>query len=318
MEYRRRRRRAKARYRTRSARTSGGSSVGGAIISLLLIAGIIYVIASSTAGEWVAKNVMAPAIAFFTGAKAETDDGEQANADNTAEPVGEDQTTIDLSEGDSAPVSAQLTFPGVTCYMLQMGVFTSLENANAEAVTLQARGAAGYIMEDASSGATRYRVIAAGYEDYDSAKSVKDRLVSEGTDCTIFTLESVSSVFKVTAPEESITGVGTGFEAISEARKSLAQAFIDFDKNAMTVTEGKAKAAEILSALEADMEPLASFAPDGGALSEILDTYAQIKASFEQLAGGTYESAVDFSASMKYTYLNITDRYAALTEALAG
>lgn len=318
MEYRRRRRRAKTGYRARSARGSGGGSVGGAIISLLLIAGIIYVIASSTAGEWVAKNVMAPAIAFFTGTKAETDKGEDTNASNTPETENGENTTIDLSEGDSEPVSAQFTFPGVTCYMLQMGAFSSLENAEAEAATLQARGAAGYIMEDASSGETRYRVMAAGYEDYDSAKSVKDRLVGEGTDCTIYTLESVSPVFKVTAPEESMTGVGTGFEAISEARKSLAQAFIDFDKNTMTVAEGKAKAAEILSALEADMEPLTSFAPDGGALSEILDAYAQIKTSLETLANGDYESTVDFSASMKYTYLNITDKYAALTEALAG
>lgn len=318
MEYRRRRRRAKARYRSGPARTSGGGSAGGAVISLLLIAGIIYVIASSTAGEWVAKNVMAPAIAFFTGSKTEDDpvDGEKTGGENE-NPDGQ-ATAIDLSEGASKPVSAELTFPGVSCYMLQMGVFSSKDNADAEAAQLRARGAGGYVMQDASGGETRYRVMASGYEDYESAKSVKDRLVSEGTDCTIYTLTSASAVFKVTAPEESMEGVNAGFEALSNARVSLAQASIDFDKDALTLSDGKALASDILNALEDDMQPLTAFAPDGGALSDILDAYAGIKAALETLAGGDYESAVDFSAAMKYTYLNITDQYAALTEALAG
>ncbi|HWQ57636.1 MAG TPA: SPOR domain-containing protein [Clostridia bacterium] len=318
MEYRRRRRRARAKYRGRSARSSGGGSAGGAVITLMLLAGIIYIIASSTAGEWVAKNVMAPAIAFFAGDKTGQEDTPDDTVGNEPAPTDSGATALDLSEGDAKPVSAELTFPGVSCYMLQMGVFSSLENANVEAASLQARGAAGFVIEDASTGQTRYRVMASGYEDYDSAKSVKDRLVSEGTDCTIYTLESVSAVFKVTAPEESMAGVSTGFEALANARKSLAQACIDFDKDGLAIADGKAKASEILATLENAMGPLASFAPDGGALSKILDAYAGIKASLETLSNGEYESAVDFSASMKYTYLNITDQYATLTEALAG
>lgn len=318
MEYRRRRRRARAKYRPRPTKNSNGGSVGGAIISLLLIAGIIYVIASSTAGEWVAKNVMAPAISFFTGNGTEDSGDETVDTNNSSEAVTDDATTLDLSQGASTPVSAQLTFPGVTSYMLQMGVFSSEENAKAEAAALQARGAAGYIVEDGSSGETRYRVMASGYEDYDSAESVKDRLVSEGTDCTIYTCETVSAVFKVTAPEESMTGVRAGFDALSAARKSIAQACIDFDKDSMSVTQGKQAAAGILKILETDMEPLSAFAPDGGALSKIIDTYGLIQASLKTLSEAEYESTVDFSAAMKYTYLSITDQYAALTEALAG
>lgn len=315
MEYRRRRRRARARYRARSARTGGGGAAGGAIVSLLLIAGIIYIIASSSAGEWMAKNVMAPAIAFFTGNK----NGEGAG-DDPAETTGQGDSTgsLDLSEGDAAPVSAQITFPGVTCYMLQMGVFNSRANADTQAQTLQARGAAGFVLEDASSGEPRYRVMAAGYEEYESAKSVKERLTTEGTDCTLYMLESVSAVFRVTAPEEDMEGVRAGFEALANARKSLAEAALSFDKDALSVAQGRSEAEKILQLLEREMEPLASFAPDGGALSRILDAYAAVRAGLRTLAEDDYESVVDFSAAMKYTYLNITNQYAALTQALAG
>ncbi len=322
MEYRRRRRRARMKYRNRPAGTSGGGSAGGAVIALLLIAGIIYVIASSTAGQWVAKNVMAPVVDFFTGVSDEDKDPDAAGTGGAEDPqgsLGEGGTTaIDLSAGDSKPVSAEVTFPGVTCYMLQMGVFSSRANAEAEAATLQARGAAGYIIEDTSTGEARYRVMASGYETYDSAKSVKDRLVSEGTDCTVYTLTANSAVFKVTAPKESMEGVSEGFEALSKARAGVAEAVINFDKESMSLTEGKALAQGILDALEAEMEPLASFAPDGGALSRILNAYGNIKASLETLVNGEYQSTVDFSAAMKYTYLNITDKYAALSQALAG
>ena len=314
MEYRRRRRRARARRRSSSVRASGGGSAGGAVITLLLIAGIVYIIASSNAGEWVAKNVMAPVVSFFAGDKTDSKDGE--SLDDPSESGG--AVSIDLSEGDAAPASAELTFPGVQCYMLQMGAFTSKQNAETTAAMLRARGGAGYILEDVSSGETRYRVMAAGYEDYDSAKSVKDRLVAEGTDCTVYTLSSASAVFRVTAPKDSMPGVRTGFDALANARGSLARACIDFDKDALTLEEGKAKVEAILLALETEMKPLASFAPDDGALSRILDAYAALRASLETLAAGEYQSTVDFSATMKYTYLNITDQYAALTKALAG
>lgn len=315
MEYRRRRKRARARYRAHSARTGGGGAAGGAIVSLLLIAGIIYLLASSSAGAWMAKNVMAPAIAFFAGDKS--DEGADETPDETIGP-GESTGSLDLSEGDAAPVSAQITFPGVTCYMLQMGVFSSRANADAQAQTLQARGGAGFVLEDSSSGELRYRVMAAGYEERESANSVKERLAAEGADCTLYTLESVSAVFRVTAPEEDMEGVRAGFEALANARKSLAQAALSFDKDTLSVTQGKSEAEKILQSLEREMGQLASFAPDGGALSRILDEYAIVRASLGKLVEDDYESTVDFSAAMKYTYLNITNQYAALTQALAG
>ena len=58
MEYRRK---TKGRRPKRRIRANRGSGSGGSIlITLLLIAGIVYIIVTSNAGEWVAREVMAP------------------------------------------------------------------------------------------------------------------------------------------------------------------------------------------------------------------------------------------------------------------
>ncbi len=309
MEYRRRRRHAKSRGR-RNERESG--SAGGALIMLLLVAGIIYAAVSSSVGDFVADKVIAPVSAFLgLGGEAEAT---PAATDYT--PVS--GTDIDLTEGDAAPVSADVTLPATSCYMLQMGVFSSRENADAMAEELRSRGAAGYIIEDDSSGDTLYRVMAAGYEDEASAKSVKQRLVDEGNDCTVYTLESAGADFRVTAPEASLAGIEAGFSSLAAAKASMAEAVIGFDKNAMSVSDGKAEAKRVLETLEGDMEALSSYAPDGGTLSQILDAYSKTKASLSSLVDGEYESNVDFSAAMKYTYLYISDACAALSDGLAG
>lgn len=315
MEYRRRRRRAKAAARRNG---SGGGSGGGVLVVLLLIAGIIYAAASSSVGEWVAENVIAPASALF-GGKAEATAPPVSAVDDLTPDGSAAGSGIDLSDGDAAQVSADVTLPASDCFMLQMGVFSSRANADTLAAELRARGAAGYIIEDTSGAdGTLYRVMAAGYEDEASAKSVKQRLVDEGTDCAVYTKKCAGADFRVTAPEALIPGIEAGFCALADAKASLAAAVIDFDKNGSAVDDGKAQAKLVLDALESDMGVLSSYAPDGGSLSEILDAYAKARTSLTTLIEGEYESTVDFSAAMKYTYLYISDAYAALSDGLAG
>ena len=93
--------------------------------------------------------------------------------------------------------------PALNCYMLQMGVYSSHENAQKEAERLRALGAAGYIFADSSSGETRYRVMASGYDSEQSAKSVKDRLTSEGVEAAMYTLSSPQASFRVTADKSA-------------------------------------------------------------------------------------------------------------------
>ena len=320
MEYRRKRKTAsRRRASTYSAarRSASAGGAGRAIVSLLMVGGIVYLVSASAAGTWIAENVMAPMISAFSGNNDADNDGTQ-DATNTQTPDGSLSTSVDLSAGASSQsvTSAQVSLPALDCYMLQMGVYSSKSNAEAQAETLQTQGAGGYILEDASTGETRYRVMASGYEDAESAKSVKNRLVDEGIDCTVYELSTAAATFRVTASEESIPQIEAGFAALEKAQRALSTAAIDFDKNSMSVEEGQSLALEILSTLESDMGGLLFFDGTDGTLSQLLDAYRDAKAALQSLSGGSYDSTVGFSAQLKHTLLYVTHRYALLMDAL--
>lgn len=318
MEYRRRRKKAKN-QRRRIRAPKRNSSAGSALISLLLIAGIVYLVVSSNAGTWIAKNVMAPLFTAASGWKQEltTPDGTAAPASQTPGQSAETPASLDLSGQAAEPVSAQASFPSMRCVMLQMGVYSSLENAQKEASALQAKGAGGYILKDNSTGTERYRVMAAGYATEEEARSVKERLEQEGIDSILYTVESPSATFKVTADENVIAGVQSGFAAFSTAQVALTDAAVSFDKDGMGMEAGKALAGNILARFEADMQSLSAYGGEGGAIGVILEAYTSARDQLIALSGGDYQSTVDFSAAMKYTQLYLTDQYATLIRELA-
>ena len=323
MEYRRRRRNGKSKPRRRGNGTGkAGSQAASALISLVLIGCIVYLVVSSNAGEWIAQNVMAP---LFTAASGwgkddpvDTDAPLSQTPDQSAGlPGGGIPSSLDLSGESAEPVSAQASLPAMRCAMLQMGVFSSLDNAQSEAAALQAKGAGGYIVKDSSTGETRYRVMAAGYDTEEEARIVKERLAGDGVDSALFLMEAPAATFKVTADEEAIAGVQSAFAAFGTVQSALTQAALSFDADKMEVASGKARAAEILARFEGDMAGLSTYQGATGAVGMMLGAYSSARDQLLTLSGGEYESTVDFSAAMKYTQLYVTDQYAALIGELA-
>lgn len=313
MEYRRRKKSGSMRSRPRS-RAQSSSGAGGMIVSLILIAGIVYIIVTSNAGEWVAREVMAPLFSAVSSIGDKANDAPSGLNNGSTTAGG-----INLSTGEStAAESANAVLPALNCYMLQMGVYSSHENAQKEAERLRALGAAGYIFADSSSGETRYRVMASGYDSEQSAKSVKDRLTSEGVEAAMYTLSSPQASFRVTADKSAIEDICGAFAAFDEAIDGMGQAVIRFDKESLSMADGKLICADILNAFDAKLTPLESFSGADGTLGEILGAYSDCRAQLDTVRGGEYQSIVDFSSAMKYTHLYIASRYAAMVEKLAG
>ncbi len=316
MEYRRRKKSRSMRSRPRS-RAQSSSGLGGMIISFILIAGIVYIIVTSSAGEWVAREVMAP---LFSAVSSLGDDADgEPSGLNGGSAANERPGGINLATGEAAAAeSANAVLPALNCYMLQMGVFSSRENAEKEAGRLRALGAAGYILADGSSGQTRYRVMASGYDSEQSAKSVKDRLTSEGVETAMYTLSSPQASFKVTADKSAIEDICGAFAAFNEVIDGMGHAAIRFDKESMSVADGKRLCMGILNTLDARLTPLESFSGADGTLGEILGAYSDCRAQLDKVCESEYESMVDFSSAMKYTHLYTASRYAAMVEKLAG
>lgn len=299
MEYRRKPVRRNRRKR-RSDYTGGGM---GVLLSLLLVAGIIYVAVSNAAGDWIESNIITPAMNVFDNGTA----NEKEKYSDKSDPV------LTLNNDNEPSISEKYTFNGLDCYMLQMGVFSSKENAMKLSSALKERGAAGYIYEDNSSeGKVVYRVIASGYTDKESASNVRDRLIEEGTDCTVYSINPINAVFNLSAPEKTIETAKASFDAFPQMMQIMNKNIFEFDSLSMEQEMGKQMIVGYIDTLNNAVNNLNSFDTADNCFGIILAFYNDALAKLNELYSGTYSSNTEFSAALKHAYVEMAAGYAKL------
>ena len=94
---------------------------------------------------------------------------------------------VSLSTAPSSR-SEDIALPALTCYTLQMGVFSSAENAQKQSDTLKSQGAGGYVLQDGD----RYRVLAAGYALELSLIHILQRLAFPNASCYDMHMRKIS------------------------------------------------------------------------------------------------------------------------------
>ncbi|MEL7608580.1 MAG: SPOR domain-containing protein [Bacillota bacterium] len=295
-------------YRHRRRRRRYESGAGRIIIALLVVAAAIYVVSASALGTWLAQNVMAPVFEAVETAL-------MGKAEEPAPTDGNTQVVVnDGSSSDANMVSDQIELPGVTCYMLQMGVYSQRNNALTLASTLQGRGAGGYIIEDGE----RYRVIASIYADEASLDAVRDQLKEEGMDSAVYPFVISGASFNVTAPEDQIGDMKAAFAGIKEAQASLSELAVKFDKESMTPEDGRAQIAQILADVETARADIQNLESDNELLKKIDDCYVSCIDALTELKNDTTKTFVDFSSKIKYNQIRITYEYGKLVEEVSS
>lgn len=275
MEYRRRRRRRK----------NGGSAIK-AVLSIMLVAGAIYIAASFDIGGWVSDKLVEPVRETFGG----------VDGDEPIEPAP-------VTGGKT--VTREVALPTIEHFGLQMGVFASLENAESLAKELTEKGAAGFIVEEAS----RYRVLASVYSTEADAISVRDRLRNDGVDCTLYSLTSPGIAFSVTATETQTSAIDAAFSAYADVLSLLEKAIIEFDSAQPAVSDGKEAVADIADGLAAALAPLSEQAEENEVLSAVRESGLSISDRLNKLIDSSAQTVIAFSAEMKYTHIWITNEY---------
>ncbi len=302
MEFTRRRRRRGGRS-ARNGRMRSGA--GRAVIAMLMVAAVVYLISASAAGTWLAENLMAPVFEALAARGREKEDIQSQSSDEVQQ--------VSLSTAASS-ISADIDFPALSCYALQMGVFASEENAENQAAQLKNQGAGGYVLQDGD----RYRVLAAGYALESEAKEVKDRLIGEGMDCTVFTISSPGATFRVNAEESQIDEVRSGFTALHTAQAALTEAAIAFDRDGMSVADGQAAVQAIQLELEQNMAGLSAYGDSSPALASLLACKERFCAELSTLAQNNAASHTAYSAAMKYAQLSLTKSYSDMAASLTA
>lgn len=291
MEYRRRRRRKK-----RSAAASGGAK---AVAALLFAGLVIYFISASPVADWLSGNVVEP---VFSGIR-------NALQPQTAPPAALPEATpaAQAAASEQTVSTTEITPPALTLYALQMGVYAQADNAKAQAASIQERGAAGYVLEDAG----RYRVLAAAYQDEASLKTVREQLSAQGMESAAYTMTGLQPKLKVTALGEQAAGLQAAFLALYEAEQALCEQALRFDAETRSVSEGQAAVQEIASALAEAQAAFSGLAQaDSPVLAQLAACYADCREAMTALTtDDLQQSTVDYSAKMKYTHLYMADRY---------
>ena len=295
--------------RRRKRRRKNSSGAGRALGALVMVGLIIYLFTASAAGKWLAEEVMAPAFSALSELPVfnsnSMDALEQENAAN------EESLEVSLSGGISS-VNENVELPAISCYALQMGVFSSADNAAALSESLKERGAGGYVYDDAGM----YRVLASGYGTESEARTVKERLISEGSDCTVYDISAPAVTFSITAGKNDIQSIKQGFYALHDAQTALCAACIEFDESSMSPSEGAALVKEIQSQLASSCEGLYKYADSSPALAALTDCCDKCTASLDGLINGGYSVSADFSSAMKHSLLEISDAYASMLKSI--
>lgn len=303
MEYRRTpyRRRGKLR-RTRGTKKGDSASLGGVIIILLLIAAAVYLISASAAGTWLAKEVFAPLFASFGGKISPTDSPTYS---------GDSIFTL-ANSGSRTDITVEL--PAISCYALQMGVFSTQENASEIANTIKAQGAGGYVYNEGGM----FRVLAMGYADETSAKSVRDRLRSTGNDCALHIIEADKRTFIVTtdSSSEQEAAVRAAFSAMYNAQKQLIDFAIAFDKENMSPTAAIDKVRDMKEELVRDFSILTEQTAANDTLNKIITCYNVFIDTLNELEQADGQTNTAYSSLIKYSQLKLAVEYSSLLKTL--
>lgn len=275
-----------------------GGAYPAYIAVFFIFFGIVYLISASAAGTWVAKNWIAPIF------KEKVNDVDWNSTIKTPAPaVASPDTT-------AMPADRQVSFtaPVYICYGLQIGVYENTEHALAQSVALQKIGAAGYILPDGN----RYRVLAAGYPDEASVKSVADQLLQEGIESRTYVIKSGSRKLTVSASEDVAAAMETAVQGMTVLLEHFYNQTISLDKGETTLPSA-------ISLIRQEVKTRqATLAISENAMENQTEVYAvgAFYKTVEEICGGLPESGgqAESTALFKHGFLEAVMAYCAYTQ----
>lgn len=277
------------------------------IIAVVVIVGAFaYIALATTVGTFLAEKLIAPIFRALSGEENPTDTPLPEEGSSTTPPTGSGSMLPLVPPGGYSSTSAQpatsdrtageIRLDSRTYYTLQMGAFSSEQNAQKLAAELKGKAAAGYIYFDNGL----YRVIAAAYESQEDAKAVKEQLMAQsGLDSKVNELVLPTVALRVTADEAQFNAVKDAFSAAETTCSALFELCEGFDKGELSPAMVSSKLNDLATACETPAKALEN---DAVELSSLLLGMAK---DMRDCAAKNGENTVEFSASLKYTQIKV-------------
>ncbi len=277
MEYRRRRRGGVSRKQM--------AATPAYIAIFVVFFGIVYLLSASRLSTYIAENWIAPVLknTVETAPPAMTAPG------TSAEPV-----TVVMDT-----VTKEITLAERTTYALQMGAYSRQENAQAQSNALKAIGAAGYVLQDGE----RYRVLASAYKDAESADKVAAQLLAEGVESRQLPLTRSKRVFTVTGTVKQIEAIQNAVEGVDPMIGQLYDAYVAFDKEQQSVSQGIAGLSEIRMDVQRHLTALSEVDSGETAISEVNEFYQTVDDGLAELIANDGASVPALSSGIKQLHI---------------
>lgn len=221
------------------------------------------------------------------------------------EPGGTTETPAQTPAPD-AQVSDTLSLPERAFYAIQLGAYSGLEAARAEARLYTGRGAAGYILED-----EKFRVLAAVYTDPDDAETIRARLETQDIPAYVYTLHAQQVELRVTASPEQRAALFEAFAFVEEAMGEIDACSLALDRQEMTPQAVQDRMQSLYDHGETVRRTLREQVPQGAdAVADAL--HALLEATQNAISAVKSQNSQDsiaMASQIKYNYLDVVCNY---------
>ena len=301
--------------RTRSIytrrKTRNGVRVARGTAVAILAAATMYFFVAGGLGGWIAERFVAPNMEGIPPQGVGSDDEVPVPPTVAAAPTPSPSPVPDVSE--------EILFPAMPIYAIQLGAFSSADNAHAEAQRFAARGAAGYLYPDGNVS----RVLASAYRTRAEADDVREQLLTmQGVECYVLDLfaDAGDVTLRVTAPPERVAAIQDALGGWRDTLGRLESLGARVDAAQAMPEETRKELRSLADQLESNRAAMADgVSVDGNpAIAEMDALLRSTAESLSLTANQMNASAMEISSEIKYTYVHTLIRYGQALRAISG
>lgn len=212
-------------------------------------------------------------------------------------------------------VTQEIQFPALERFLIQFGVYDSLDNARVEAARYVERGAAGYLLYDG-----RYRVIGAAYESREEADSVAGRLKEEeGIECYVYETGAGAVKLRVTAAPEQIDALVNAENALREQSLAFGNLAYQLDSGEIDEAQACIEISRCVQAITLARQSLLEVAGEkvNQVAQDLMDMMEKAEENLSKLSSFQEQTRLDLSSKIKYNYIEILEQHRGYLESLS-
>lgn len=259
----------------------------------------VYIISAGAIGKRL-SDIIAPRLS------AREDESKDSEVEKDMESQQTDEKEKDEKEPDEKKVkkiSETIKVEPLSIFAIQMGAFSTEENANELAEEIQTRSGGGYIIKD-----EYYRVLAVGYMAEGDTNKVKEQLKEQNIESQVYRISCPGANMQVTASAEKIEGVKSAYSLWRAQIEDMENIVKDLDGQAITGDKAHSKIVDMRDEMEDKLSEIREYkaAEESGAiLSGLENIYKEGLSTLDKLIEENYQNEVAFSSKIKYTYIEM-------------